>query len=78
MSRDALIEMIDEAKQARHRIAIGGLMSFTTTNGEQYNKQSLGALTTYIRSLELELAALPDPNGGGGYGFHAMTVEGAH
>ena len=78
MSRDDLIERIAEAEDARHRLALGGLQSYTTTNGEQFNRHTLGQLTKYVHQLRMELASMPDPNGAGGYGFHTTAIEGAY
>jgi len=67
-------ERLAEAKTARHKIAVSGLASYTTTNGETYTKHSLGQLNSYIDALEAELAAEADA--GDGYGFHVMGIGG--
>ena len=63
-------ERLDEAKTARHEIAVTGLASYTTTNGETYTKHTLGQLNAYIASLEAELEA----EGEDGFGFHVMGI----
>jgi len=63
-------ERLAEAKTARHKIAVSGLASYTTTNGETYTKHSLGQLNSYIDALEAELVAEADD----GYGFEVMGM----
>ena len=53
-----LRERLAEAEAARHKLAIDGLASYTTTNGETYTKHRLGELTRYCDELRRELRAM--------------------
>lgn len=46
---------LDEAEQACHSLAMGGLKSYKLPTGEEYTKHSLGELRRYIADLKRQI-----------------------
>lgn len=58
MTTHVTMEMLTEAREAQHRLMVGGAVSkLRDQNGEEisYSKTDLGKLASYIRYLESEL-----------------------
>lgn len=61
-SRDEIKALLAEARDAYHRLAIGGAVKvFVDQNGEriEYSSVSIGSLQKYITMLENELRGCP-------------------